>query len=165
MTRLTTASTWFAVILWCSMLSAAGDEVKPNRTEAETTLTLFAKPVSKRLVVAGEDGRFDVWLYSKQPFSKTSARLQGAAAVKLTLPGGFSLTRASWVDASHRWWVELVRRNERTRIVAMAYGQGSLFILRGAGDRREAAAWSPRYRPDALPLKHGSLCAPSTSGL
>ncbi|HAN32415.1 MAG TPA: hypothetical protein DCQ06_12540 [Myxococcales bacterium] len=165
MSRLTTVSTWLAIVLWCSMLAASGDSAVIHPSPSERVLFLFAEPVSKRLVVTGEDGRLDVWLFSKQPFTKTSARLKGAAEVSLSLPDGFTLSKATWVAATQQWWAELIRAGDRHRIRAFALGDQSVFVLHGAGDRRDARPWTPRYRPKPLPLLHESMCRPSASGL
>ncbi len=138
-------------------LALAGDLPPPNIHPAEAAFTLFAKPVVRRTVVRGDRQALDVWLVSKQPFAKTGERLQQAAAVQLTLPHGYKVVRATWLDADQTWWVDLVGGTHEVRARVSRHRDGSLLVLGGLGHKRDAKPWAPPYKPLPINLPHGPI--------
>ncbi|MCO4760417.1 MAG: hypothetical protein KC502_02860 [Myxococcales bacterium] len=138
-------------------LVLAGDRPSPTISAAERAITLFAKPVSSRLVVRADSNDLDVWLISNVAFAKSGERLSAAAAARLALPGGFAVQRATWLEPDGTWWVDVMGQGKKLRVLAKRHGKGTLFVLRGLGHSSDAQPWAPPYRPLPLNLPHGPL--------
>jgi hypothetical protein len=140
----------------CLAVATAGADQGPREHPAEAAVGLFIEPLLARTVVRNDDGGYDVWLRGGAPFEKVRERLATGARVRLELPGGWRLAKATCLDPDRSYWLDLEGAGE-LRIRATRDGDGTLFELKDAGLQRDAPPWVPPYAPLPLNLVHGPI--------
>lgn len=162
--RLRARVAWSALLLLATTapwLRADAEGTAGHIHGVEQAVTVLVAPVTERRVVRNDDGGYDVWLFGGTPWPKVRERIEGAVEVKLTLPGGWRIAKATWIEADLAFWLDVASvdgaggepiRARVTRDLASV-----LVELRDCGVARDAGRWAPPFAPMPVNLLHGPI--------
>ena len=127
----------------------------------EQAATTLVAPVTERKVVRNDDGGYDVWLFGGSTWDKVRERIEGAVEVKISLPGGWRIAKATWIEADRAYWLDILSvdapAGEPIRARVTRDLETVLIELRDCGVARDAGRWAPPFAPMPVNLLHGPI--------
>jgi hypothetical protein len=155
---------WLGLVALCAVmpwLRADAEDAGIHIHAVEQAVTILVAPVTERRVVRNDEGGYDVWLFGGSSWPKVRERIEGAVEVKLTLPGGWRIAKATWFEADLAYWLELVNvenaDHEPIRARVTRDLESVLVEVRDCGVAKDAGRWAPPFAPMPVNLLHGPI--------